>query len=137
MSPDFKTVADRIKDARVKKNLCQDYIAKSLGVSQKAYSKIENNETRLTIDTLISISKILEIPVVNFFCENQSNVLCRLGSRSAGDKVIHKTENETETERDDLYQQLIKAKDEIILSKEREIQTLLTFINTRATKSIS
>jgi transcriptional regulator with XRE-family HTH domain len=123
----FKTVADRIKEARVKKNLCQDFIAKSLGVSQKAYSKIENNETRLTVDTLISISKILEIPVVEFFSDNQSNVLNDFSSRSGGDNVIYKTDSDTQ--KDELYQQLLKAKDELISSKEREIQTLLNFLH--------
>jgi transcriptional regulator with XRE-family HTH domain len=128
----FKTVADRIKEARVKKNLCQDFIAKSLGVSQKAYSKIENNETRLTVDTLISISKILEIPVVEFLTDNQSNVLNDFSSRSGGDNVIYKTESDTE--KDELYQQLLKAKDELILSKEREIQTLLNLLHSQKSK---
>jgi transcriptional regulator with XRE-family HTH domain len=126
MENEFKSVADRVKEARIKKNLCQDYVAKSLGISQKAYSKIENNETRLSVDTLISISQILEIPVVEFFTDNHSNVLNDFSNRSGGDNVIFKTESDKE--KDDLYEKLIKAKDEIIQSKEREIQTLLILI---------
>jgi transcriptional regulator with XRE-family HTH domain len=107
---------------RLKKNYSQDYIAKKLGISQKAYSKIENNETRLNVEALLSISEILEIPVNNFFGDSKAPMLNDFSSGRDGDNVIYKTINDNAKE--DLYQQLLKAKEEIIQAKNNEIETL-------------
>lgn len=40
----------------------QEYVAKRLGKSQAAYSKIENGYTQLSEKTIEAISKILEVP---------------------------------------------------------------------------
>ncbi len=122
MEKNFKSVADRVKEMRLKKNYSQDYIAKKLGISQKAYSKIENNETRLNVEALLSISEILEIPVNNFFGDSKAPMLNDFSSGRDGDNVIYKTINDNAKE--DLYQQLLKAKEEIIQAKNYEIETL-------------
>ena len=90
MEKNFKTVADRIKEMRLKKNYSQDYIAKRLGISQKAYSKIENNETRLNVDALLSIADVLEIPVNHFFNDSKAPMLNDFSSGREGDNVIYK-----------------------------------------------
>ena len=51
----------KIKQIRELKNYTQDYIATNLGISNRAYSKIETGETNLTIDKLNSISEVLEV----------------------------------------------------------------------------
>ena len=43
------------------KNFTQDYVAQKLGLSTRAYSKIETGETQLTINRLNEISAILEV----------------------------------------------------------------------------
>lgn len=53
----------RIKRAREYRNYTQQYMADQLTLSQNAYSKIESGATKLTIDRLEEIAKILEIPV--------------------------------------------------------------------------
>jgi len=45
----------------------QDFLAKKLGFTQKAYSKIENNETKLNVEVLQRVSEILEVPIESFF----------------------------------------------------------------------
>lgn len=47
------------------RNYSQKYIAAKLGVSQNAYSKIENNITQLTVHHIKELSKILEVPVTD------------------------------------------------------------------------
>ena len=37
-----------------------------MGISQNAYSKIENNITQLTVHHIKELSKILEVPINNF-----------------------------------------------------------------------
>lgn len=52
-----------IKKFRELRNYTQEYMAEMLGISQNAYSKIENGRTRLTTDRLKKIAGILEISV--------------------------------------------------------------------------
>jgi transcriptional regulator with XRE-family HTH domain len=51
----------KIKHIRELKNLTQEYIATQLGLSIRAYSKIETGETQLTINRLNEISKALDV----------------------------------------------------------------------------
>lgn len=47
------------------RNYSQKYVATKMGMSQNAYSKIENNITGLTVHHVKELSKILEIPVTD------------------------------------------------------------------------
>ena len=49
----------KLKQIRELKNLSQEYIANQLGLSVRAYSKIETGETQLTINRLNEISRIM------------------------------------------------------------------------------
>jgi transcriptional regulator with XRE-family HTH domain len=51
----------KIKQLRELKNFTQEYVAQKLGLSTRAYSKIETGETQLTINRLNEISDILGI----------------------------------------------------------------------------
>jgi transcriptional regulator with XRE-family HTH domain len=51
----------KIKQIRELKNFTQEYVAQKLGLSTRAYSKIETGETQLTINRLNEISAILEV----------------------------------------------------------------------------
>jgi transcriptional regulator with XRE-family HTH domain len=53
-----------IRKYREIRNYTQDYVAKQMGISQNAYSKIENNYTQLTVFHIKTLSKILEISVL-------------------------------------------------------------------------
>jgi transcriptional regulator with XRE-family HTH domain len=52
----------KIKQIRELKNFTQEYVAQKLGLSTRAYSKIETGETQLTINRLNEISEILQVP---------------------------------------------------------------------------
>jgi len=47
------------------RNYSQKYVATKMGMSQNAYSKIENNITGLTVHHVKELSKILEIPIAD------------------------------------------------------------------------
>lgn len=51
----------KIKQIRELKNFTQEYMAQQLGLSIRAYSKIETGETQLTINRLNEISAILQV----------------------------------------------------------------------------
>jgi transcriptional regulator with XRE-family HTH domain len=51
----------KIKQIRELKNITQEYVADRLGLSTRAYSKIETGETQLTISRLNEISDVLGV----------------------------------------------------------------------------
>ncbi len=51
----------KIRKIRTLKGYTQEYMAAKLHVSQRAYSKLENNDIKLDWERLAGISKILEI----------------------------------------------------------------------------
>jgi transcriptional regulator with XRE-family HTH domain len=57
----IKNTELKIKQIRELKNYTQEYVATQLGLTTRAYSKIESGETQLTINRLNEISEILGI----------------------------------------------------------------------------
>lgn len=56
-----KHIGSKVRQLRELKGFSQEYIASQLGVSQRAYSKLENNETRLDWNKLTKIAEVLEM----------------------------------------------------------------------------
>ena len=56
-----KNIGEKIRQIRELKGYSQEYISNKLGVSQRAYSKIERNERRVTIELLEKISVIFKV----------------------------------------------------------------------------
>jgi transcriptional regulator with XRE-family HTH domain len=54
-----------IKKYREMRNYSQKYVASKMGISQNAYSKIENNITQLTVHHVKQLSQILDLPVTD------------------------------------------------------------------------
>jgi transcriptional regulator with XRE-family HTH domain len=54
-----------IRKFRELRNYTQEYVAKEMGISQNAYSKIENNYTQLTVNHIKHISRILEVSILD------------------------------------------------------------------------
>ena len=57
----IEAVASNIRNARLHRNYSQDYLAYKLNISQNAYSKVERGYTRVTVERLVAIAKILEV----------------------------------------------------------------------------
>ncbi len=54
-----------IRRYRELKNYSQKYVAAQMGISQNAYSKIENNVTQLTVQHVKQLSEILQVPITD------------------------------------------------------------------------
>lgn len=61
----MNNLAYKIKNVRTSKGFSQEDLAKKLNISQSAYAKIENGITKLDIDRLFEISKVLEMDIVD------------------------------------------------------------------------
>jgi transcriptional regulator with XRE-family HTH domain len=64
----------KLKQLRELKNFTQEYVAQQLGLSTRAYSKIETGETQLTINRLNEISTILGVDPIEALGFDHQNI---------------------------------------------------------------
>lgn len=107
----LKDIGTRIRNLREEKNYTQDYLAQKLGITQKAYSKIEANQTRLPVDHLLKIAEVLETTVNTVLGVEGSTIYNNNHTHHGDGIVIHK---EIPDKIVDLYERLLKAKEEEI-----------------------
>ena len=74
---------NKLKEIRLKKNYTQEYIASELGITQKAYSKLENGQTCLSQDNIIMLVKMYNISPDYFCtiaceCSNNPNITVKI-----------------------------------------------------------
>ncbi|UUV22338.1 helix-turn-helix domain-containing protein [Paenimyroides aestuarii] len=63
----MKEANERLRQLRKQKQYTQEDLAKKLGISLRAYSKIESGETQLTLERLNEILDILGVTALEFF----------------------------------------------------------------------
>lgn len=116
----IKEVEKKIRNIRELKNLTQDYVAQQLGLTTRAYSKIETGETQLTINRLNEISNVLGVSpqeILGFdknliFNNNPTN------SRVNNYNAYNNTEIDQVKE---LYERLLAEKDKRIQLLEEKV----------------
>lgn len=110
----MESVIKKIKEFRTEKGYSHEYMAHQLNMSQPAYSKIEKNETSLSVDKLYKIAEILETPVEKFLEIPVKNYK----------QDIHNNENVTAVahqEVENLHQNNKELQEKLILTLETEI----------------
>lgn len=114
-----KNITERIVEIRERlRKYSQTYMAQQLGMTQKAYSKIETGETKLTVHHLLQIIDILEIELSELF-DLKSNAIYHNHHTHQGEGIVM-TKNVSENSKE-LY-------DKLIASKDREIETLRKYV---------
>ncbi len=121
-------VVERIKDIRKKKGFSHEYMAHLLDMSQPAYSKIENSETKLSVERLFKISEILETPVEDFLNINPNNIYNQTLNDNA---IIYQDfenlyqDNKEKTEKiAQLYEARLQDKNDAIIELKKIIEKL-------------
>ena len=112
-------IAKNIKKYRELKGFSQEYVAHQLNINQASYAKLENNSTKITIDRLFSIAKLLETEISEILDLKNQTIFNQTDNEIANafGKVEHYYQENKE-----VYQELLKAKDEqIALLKEQII----------------
>lgn len=99
---------EKIKRIRLEKKIKQEEIADALNITQRAYSKIENNEVQIKINRLEQIAKILNTDPRNLLPEvandelidnSKSGILKRTDSN---EKIIHLYEKIISRQQDEI-----------------------------------
>ena len=119
-------IGQQLKRLREAKNYTQVWMVEQLDMSQKAYSKIETNESALTVEKLQRIAEVLEVNIYEFFDHNGKYVYNNIESQRKGGNafVINQAEKAME-----LYDKLICEKDAHIAANEKYINSLLEKID--------
>jgi transcriptional regulator with XRE-family HTH domain len=126
----MENILDKIKDIRKQKGFSHEYMAHKLDMSQPAYSKIEKNETVLSVDRLFKIAEILETPV-NDILEINPNNIYHQNNNDNGTFIGHQEvehlyqDNKEKSEKIELlYEQRLKDKDSMIAQLQKMLEKL-------------
>jgi len=130
---DIKKIGETIKKAREEKKYTQQYLAQQLGMTQKAYCKIENSQTNLTIAHLDKIAEVLETPIHELIGADGAvyNNYNNTYNGNGDGIVINKTPSE---KMNDLYERMIKTQSEEIAYLKTQAESLLHTIESLAGK---
>lgn len=60
-----KETGHKIRQIRELKGFSQEYIADKLGISQRAYSKIENNQTKIDWERITKIAEVFGVDPID------------------------------------------------------------------------
>lgn len=110
-------VIERVKEARKEKGFSHENMAVELDISQAAYTNLEKNESKLTVERLIKISEILEKPVYYFFDSTPSSIFNQKNCETAVGHIEHLYQDNKDTyvRLEGVYEDYIKKlNDEII-----------------------
>lgn len=116
----IEKVLEKIKEARKEKGLSQENMAQELGISQSAYTNLEKNESKITVERLLRISTILDKPIYHFFDVNPNT----LYNPSFSDNAIGGHIEHLYQENKNTYQKLVKSYEEHIQNLKEEIAFL-------------
>lgn len=69
MSERTKLIGNRIRMLRVQRCLSQMEAAKNLGISQAHLSNIESGRNNITLENLLKLHDVLQVPMADFFTD--------------------------------------------------------------------
>ena len=112
-------IVDNIKTIRKNKGISHEAMAINLGISQTAYTKLERNETKLTIDRLYKIAKILEVEIEDLLNLESKSFRQEIYNNQSVTAISQQQIENLYQENKEIYEKLINSKDEqITLLKE-------------------
>ncbi len=115
-------IGNKIRILREIKGIAKKEVALGLGISQQAYQKIENGQSKVTIDKAQIIADILKIDFDHLINFNPSNYLFQCSQ--SGINNTYNISNNVEQ-----YEILLKSKDQIISEQKERIKLLEIILN--------
>ena len=121
-------IGNNIRKIREFKNITQEYIATELGISRQTYMLIENGQSDVKFESIKKIAVLLDVSVNDIISYNDKMILNNCTNSHFGYNYQAFSNDEKELylklllEKDlrlKQYEELLKAKDEIIFSLKR------------------
>lgn len=112
-----------IRKQREKKGFSQEYMANSLEISQASYARLENEETKVTVERLYKIAEILDLNISDFL--NIDKLSIQTQNNNDGSYANGYIQN-LHVESKEIYEKLIESKDQQIALLNETIKRLLS-----------
>jgi len=122
---EIEKVINKIVQGRLRKGYSYENMAEELHLSVPAYRKLEIGETKLSVERLFQISVILEIPLSELLDIDDEHMV---QNNYHNDTVYQQKIEHFYQENKEITEQLIRAKDELILQLQKEVEFLKTKI---------
>lgn len=120
----MEKIIKKITEVRNRKGLSYENMAHDLDLSVSAYRKIETGETKLTVERLVDISKILETPLDEFLdADSQKNFKQENKDNSNGFQGFN-TDNRVYHENMKISKKLIEVYEKQIEELKKELEAL-------------
>lgn len=114
----MNNIGFNIRKVREQKGFSQEYVANQLNISQASYARLENEDTKVTVDRLFQIAQILETEIGDFFDESKLNIQSQVyNAETYGNGYIQNLVIENKDTLNKLvesYQERLREKDEQI-----------------------
>lgn len=118
---EIENVINKIMQGRLRKGYSYENMAEELHLSVPAYRKLEIGETKLSVERLFQISVILEMPLTELLGIDNKYII----QNSCYNDIVYQQKIEHfYQENKEIMEQLIKAKDELILQLQKEVEFL-------------
>ena len=120
----MEKIIKKIAEIRSKKGFSYENMAHDLDLSASAYRKIETGETKLTVERLVEISKILETPLDEFLDTNGQKNFSQENKDTATGYQGFNDDNRVYYDNAELSKKLIAVYEKQIEDLKAEIQQL-------------
>jgi transcriptional regulator with XRE-family HTH domain len=114
-----KNIGEKIRQIRDLKGYSQEWVSNQIGISQRAYSKIERNEIKVDWEKITRISEVLEIDPLDLVAFDDNFIF---NNCSQSGKFINSQATMN------IPQKLIDQYESRILSLEKEIEFLRSLV---------
>lgn len=108
----MKDISEKIRQLRFALGYSQEFVATKLKITQQAYSNIESNPQKVSLERLYQLAEILKVNICDLIGEdrnfNQTNIN-QHGGKAATQMIIHEnSERESALSKkfDDLQEQM-------------------------------
>ncbi len=105
------SISKNIRKYREIRGFSQEYMASQLDINQASYAKIESSTTKLTVDRLFAISKLLETGFLDLLDLKKHPIY---SSYNNEDGIKHQEFQNLYEENKKVYEKLLQSKDEQI-----------------------
>lgn len=109
-----------IRKQREVKGFSQDYMANVLEISQASYARLENEDTKITVERLYKIAEILDANIIDFFDADRITIQNQNNYENANGLVQN-----LHIENKEILDKLLQSKDEQISLLNKIIENYL------------
>lgn len=119
-------IGQNIRKIRELRNLTQEHLAEKLGMSQNGYSKLERDETEMTLSKLMKLAEVLETNFLDLIGFDENKLFFNQTSQDSSNAIMFNHNYE--------FSELKKQYEERISEQAKEIERLHTLLEKSLTK---